>query len=38
MIARDVKRTQIAAKYAAKRTRLKAVMRGDVPGVVKASW
>jgi len=96
MIARDVKRAQIAAKYAAKRTRLKAViadrnsdmeqreaavvalqklprdasptrqqrrcritgrphgvyrkfglgrnklreavMRGDVPGVVKASW
>jgi small subunit ribosomal protein S14 len=96
MIARDVKRTQIAAKYAAKRARLKAViadrgsdmeqreaavvalqklprdasptrqqrrcritgrphgvyrkfglgrnklreavMRGDVPGVVKASW
>ena len=42
MIAREEKRKELVKKYAVKRlsrNKLReATMRGDVPGVVKASW
>ncbi len=39
MKARDVKRVKLAEKFFAKRAELKKIiMRGEIPGLRKASW